>query len=147
MILLLTFLFQPPNKVKDTLTSEAVRSGPKLADPCPAPAPCLRLVSSVSRGVLSHSVVSSSLRPLGIWSARRLCPWNFSGNITGVGCHFLLQGIFPTQGSNPCLCIAGRFSTAEPSRRLHRTLDLSQRLRRDLLETISLYVTSYDICM
>ena len=22
---------------------------------------------------------------------------------TGVGCHFLLQGIFPTQGSNPCL--------------------------------------------
>ena len=25
------------------------------------------------------------------------------GNDTGVGCHFLLQGIFPTQGSNPCL--------------------------------------------
>ena len=22
---------------------------------------------------------------------------------TGVGCHALLQGIFPTQGSNPCL--------------------------------------------
>ena len=27
---------------------------------------------------------------------------------TGVGCHFLLQGIFPTQGSNPGLPIAGR---------------------------------------
>ena len=25
------------------------------------------------------------------------------GRNTGVGCHFLLQGIFPTQGSNPCL--------------------------------------------
>ena len=26
--------------------------------------------------------------------------WNFLGKSTGVGCHFLLQGIFPTQGSN-----------------------------------------------
>ena len=32
-----------------------------------------------------------------------LCPRNFSGKNTGVGCYFLLQGIFPTQGSNPCL--------------------------------------------
>ena len=29
-----------------------------------------------------------------------LCPWNFPGKSTGVGCHFLLQGIFLTQGSN-----------------------------------------------
>ena len=26
--------------------------------------------------------------------------WDFPGNSTGVDCHFLLQGIFPTQGSN-----------------------------------------------
>ena len=32
-----------------------------------------------------------------------LCPWDFQGKSTGVGCHFLLQGIFPTQGSNPGL--------------------------------------------
>ena len=31
------------------------------------------------------------------------CPWGFPGKNTGVGCHFLLQGIFPTQGSNPGL--------------------------------------------
>ena len=32
-----------------------------------------------------------------------------------MGCHALLQGIFPTQGSNPCLQQwAGRFFTAEP---------------------------------
>ena len=38
--------------------------------------------------------------------ARLLCPWNFPGKNTGVGCHFLLQGIFPTQGSNPnLLCL------------------------------------------
>ena len=33
----------------------------------------------------------------------RYCPWNFPGKKTGVGYHFLLQGIFPTQGLNPCL--------------------------------------------
>ena len=30
-------------------------------------------------------------------------PWDFPGKNTGVGCHFLLQGIFPTQGLNPDL--------------------------------------------
>ena len=34
---------------------------------------------------------------------RLLHPWNFPGKNTGVGCHFLLQGIFLTQGSNPGL--------------------------------------------
>ena len=29
-----------------------------------------------------------------------LCPWDSPGKNTGVGCHALLQGIFPTQGSN-----------------------------------------------
>ena len=32
--------------------------------------------------------------------ARLLCWWNFPGKNTGVGCPFLLQGIFPTQGPN-----------------------------------------------
>ena len=32
-----------------------------------------------------------------------LCPWNSPGQNTGVGCHSLLQGIFPTKGSNPGL--------------------------------------------
>ena len=32
-----------------------------------------------------------------------LCPWNSPGKNTGVCCHFLPQGIFPTQGSNPGL--------------------------------------------
>ena len=32
-----------------------------------------------------------------------LGPWDFQGKSTGVDCHFLLQGIFPTQGSNPGL--------------------------------------------
>ena len=48
----------------------------------------------------SHSVMSDSLRPHGLYPARLLCPWDFPGKNTGVGYHFLLQGIFPTQGSN-----------------------------------------------
>ena len=36
-------------------------------------------------------------------SSVHVCPWDFPGKNTGVSGHFLLQGIFPTQGSNPCL--------------------------------------------
>ena len=35
--------------------------------------------------------------------ARLLCPWNTPGKRTGVGCHTLIQGIFPTQVMNPGL--------------------------------------------
>ena len=52
---------------------------------------------------LSYSVVSASLRPYGLWPTRLLCPRNFPGKNTGVGCHFLLQGTFPSWGSNPSL--------------------------------------------
>ena len=39
-------------------------------------------------------------------TVRFLCPWDSPGKITGVGCHFLLQRIFPTQGLNPrLLCL------------------------------------------
>ena len=50
--------------------------------------------------VFSRSVVSNSWRPHGLQSTRLLCPWNFSGKKIRVGCHFLLQGILPTQRSN-----------------------------------------------
>ena len=35
--------------------------------------------------------------------AKLLCPWDTPGKNTGVGCHFLRQGIFLTQGLNLCL--------------------------------------------
>ena len=50
--------------------------------------------------LLSHSFVSDSLQPHGLWPTRLLCPWNFPGKKTGVGGHFLLQGSFLTQGWN-----------------------------------------------
>ena len=43
--------------------------------------------------MLSYSGVSDSLRPRGLMPARLLCPWDSPGKNTGVGCHFLLQGI------------------------------------------------------
>ena len=50
----------------------------------------------------SCSVASYSLRPHGLYSS-----WNFPGQNTGVGSCSLLQGIFPTQGSNPSLLHCG----------------------------------------
>ena len=49
------------------------------------------------------SVMSHSLRPHGLEPTRLLCPWDFSGNNTGVGSHSLLHGMFLTQGSSPNL--------------------------------------------
>ena len=48
----------------------------------------------------SRSVVSDSLWPHELYPTRLLHSWNFSGKSTGVGCHFLLRRIFPTQVSN-----------------------------------------------
>ena len=43
------------------------------------------------------------LWPCGLQPTRLNHPWNFPGKNTGMGCHFLLQEICPTQGLNPCL--------------------------------------------
>ena len=40
---------------------------------------------------------------MGPQPTRVLCPWDSLGKNTRVGCHALLQGIFPTQVLNPCL--------------------------------------------
>ena len=49
-----------------------------------------------------------------------LCPWDFPGKNTGMGCHFLLQGIFLTQRSNPCLlCLLHLQMGSLPLAKLH----------------------------
>ena len=67
----------------------------------------LREICSTSKGSkgqkseksVTHSVVSDSLTP---WTAAHwtLCPWDSPGKNTRVGCHGLLQGIFPILGLN-----------------------------------------------
>ena len=64
---------------------------------------CIFTLNHLLNESVSHSVVSDSMRPYGVWPARFLCPWNSPGKNTGVGCHVLLQGIFQTQGLNPNL--------------------------------------------
>ena len=59
-------------------------------------------------GPQSESEVTQSCltlcNPMDSGACSRLhCPWDFLGKSTGVGCHFLLQGIFLTQGSDPGL--------------------------------------------
>ena len=50
------------------------------------------------------SVESSTLQPHELQPTKLLSQRNFPGKNTGMGCHFLLQGIFLTQGSSPrCL--------------------------------------------
>ena len=53
--------------------------------------------------VHTHLVMSNALRPHWTVAHQLLCPWDFPGKNTGVGCHFLLQGIFQTHRSNLCL--------------------------------------------
>ena len=48
----------------------------------------------------SRLIMPNSLWPHELHPARLLCLWDLPGKNTGVGCHFLLQGSFPTQGSN-----------------------------------------------
>ena len=48
----------------------------------------------------SHSVMSDSFATPWTVACQAPRPWDFPGKNTGGGCHFLLQGIFSTQGSN-----------------------------------------------
>ena len=63
---------------------------------------------AVSSTVLFFKRVNSEVKSLSyvrlfVTPTRLLRPWDFPDKSTGVVCHFLLQGIFPTQGSNPGL--------------------------------------------
>jgi len=58
------------------------------------------VICPTERESISRSVVSNSLRPHTLQPARLLCPWNSPGKNSGMGCHFLLQEVFPTLGLN-----------------------------------------------
>ena len=81
--------------------------------------------------LLSYTVMSDSLQPHGLWPSRFLCLWNFLGKSIGVSCHFLLQGIFPTQGLNLCpLCL------------LHWQADSLHRATWEALFDIYIYIVN-----
>ena len=63
----------------------------------------IKIFCSLKVKVKSLSRVQLFATPWAVACTRLLRPWDFLGKSTGGGCHFLLQGIFPTQGSNPGL--------------------------------------------
>ena len=118
--------FRPsPGDLRDRLQDNGPSSSTSL-ESLPSPAEVARLVCAVFARSVSNGendalfVVLEFVRPsfqsmfnfavaepgLGL-----LCPWDSPGKNTEVGCHALLQGIFPTQGSNLCTESPGKPST------------------------------------
>ena len=77
--------------------------------------------------LFSHSVMSDSFETSWIVTVRLLCPWDFPGKNAGVGCHFLIWGIFLAQRLSLHLLCWRRFLTAETSGKLpmHNPFPLS----------------------
>jgi len=75
---------------RDTGSAERAPSSQGWADLC-------KKVSRHCKVIIVKSCLSL-LRLSGLLPTRLLCPWNFSGKNTALGCHFLVQGIFPIQG-------------------------------------------------
>ena len=83
--------------------------------------------TSLSACVLSRFSCVWLLQPYG------LCPWHSLGKNTGVGFHVPIQGLFPTQGSNPhifCLLLwqGGSLPLAPPGKQL--PLDFQENLMK-----------------
>ena len=68
-----------------------------------ARAPCWLPHDRHGDGGLVPKMCPTRRNPMNSSPTRFLYPWGSPGKNTGVGCHFLLQGIFLTQGSNPGL--------------------------------------------
>ena len=87
----------------------------------PSPSPSVSTKNVLYDCIInSCSVMSNVLKIEEVLLTRLLCPWNFPGKNTGVGCYFLLQQIFPTQGSKLSLLhpvLAGRFFITVPPKK------------------------------
>ena len=65
---------------------------------------------------VSHSVVSDSLRPHGLYPVRLLYPWSSPGKNTGVGSHSLLQRTFQPRNWTQVSCIADSLLSEPPGK-------------------------------
>ena len=111
-------------------TSPALTDSPPLAPP--------RKARATLCAVLSHSVVSDSLRCYGLQPVR-LCPRDSPGKSTGAGCHALLQGIFPAQVSRT----VGGFFTIWTTRVARCLLRIKSLLEGSLIPSRPTVQTQY----
>ena len=77
---------------------------------------------------------------------RLLCPWDSPGRNPGMGRHFLLQRIFPAQGSNPgllhCRQILYHWATKEAQIRAE-TVKLGRGNSPNIAQAVSLGILQY----
>ena len=69
--------------------------------------------------------MSASLRAHGLQPTKLLCPWDFLGKNTGVGCHFLLQGMkvkSESEVAQSCLTLHDPMDRSLPSSSVHGIL-------------------------
>ena len=90
----------------------------------------VRILTGFSYSQYQFSSVAQShptLQP-----ARIPCPWYSPGKNTGVSCHVLLQGIFPTQALNLHLVrlLAGRFFTTSATWEAHVLHSVVQNIKK-----------------
>ena len=97
-----------PDLLREGAPTPHQSGAPSHLPPIPPDEPSLLSRRSSVCVCISCSVVSNSLQPHGLQPTRLLCPWDSSGKNTGMGGHALLQGIFPTQVSNPRLPHCGQ---------------------------------------
>ena len=77
------------------------KEGGKMRDTwSPLQSSSFYIISTNRRACVLSRFRNVSLGPYGLYRSRLLCPWDSPGKNTGVGCHALLQGVFPTQGLN-----------------------------------------------
>ena len=95
--------------------------------------------------------MSDSLIPHWMQLARLLFPWDSPGKNIGVGCHFLLQGISSTQGTNPPLLsptLAGGFFTNRATWEAHRSIYFRVNISLLLTQSLSdclLYLVAHKL--
>ena len=86
--------------------------------------PCDQLCGHSVTAVWSLRRVHLSATPWTVGPPRLPCPWDAPGQNTGVDCHFLLRGIFPSPGIQPAASpvLAGKVLTPEPTWEAHHGL-------------------------
>ena len=78
----------------------------------------------------------------GLQPTRLLCPWDFPGKNTGVGCCFLLQGIFSPRNQMPSLALAGIVFTTKPPGKPNITYQFSSV---QLFSRVRLFATPWTV--
>ena len=100
--------FFPPILVDTASSTSSLPFLMTLSFPTTSPSPILFFFGFHSLCMRAKSLQLCIRLFSTLWTVARrlLCPWDSPSKNTGVGCHALLHGIFPTQGSNPhLLCL------------------------------------------